>query len=281
MRNRRIHTDDYLSVRVYHCLGHDTPPSSPEYSPTFDIFLPWNGLYLLKNGKEEQVAVAGQACFVTAGSEYRVRHPIGGHDTNTVVSLPRDAYRQILADRVPAAMDLPDDRLGFRSACGSLSPDLARRHSALLRAAQSAARDPIRVEELALGLARDLVNLSAGASDATPGVRASSRAYYRDRCNFVKTYLAQHAARTVSLAEVATAAAVSPFHLTRIFAMVEGHPIHRYLNRLRLHQTLAPLRETDLPLTTIALEAGFSSHSHFTAAFKAEFGIAPSQMRRN
>lgn len=281
MRSRPIHKDRHLSVRVYHCLGHDTPVAAAEISPTYDVFLPWHGLYLIKRGNEELVASAGQACFVEAGAEYRVQHPIGGHDTNTVVSLPVNTYRQLLAESDPTVAEVSDKQLRFHARQTALSPALARVHFALLQAANSKTRDTILVETLALALGRELVKAACGTTATAPlGVRPSSHAYYRDRCNFVKTYLAIHSSRAVSLAELATAAAVSPFHLARIFTTIEGIPIHRYLNRLRLHQALAPLRETNLPLTQVALEAGFSSHSHFTAAFRSEFGVTPARMRR-
>ena len=40
------------------------------------------------------------------------------------------------------------------------------------------------------------------------------------------------------------------------------------------------LARSDLPVTTIAIEAGFTSFSVFNRAFKDAFGVTPSQYRR-
>ncbi len=81
----------------------------------------------------------------------------------------------------------------------------------------------------------------------------------------------------VTLDDVARAVHVSPFHLARIFQQQTGVPVHRYLTQLRLR---ASLERLDSDLTVVALELGFSSHSHFTDAFRREFGRSPSEMRK-
>jgi AraC-like DNA-binding protein len=51
-----------------------------------------------------------------------------------------------------------------------------------------------------------------------------------------------------------------------------------YRLRLRLLASLERVRAGD-PLVDIALAHGFSSHSHFSAAFRAAFGMTPSAWR--
>jgi AraC-like DNA-binding protein len=55
---------------------------------------------------------------------------------------------------------------------------------------------------------------------------------------------------------------------------------HRYLTRLRLRAALERLPDAS-DLTALALELGFSSHSHFTDAFRREFRRTPSEARRD
>jgi AraC-like DNA-binding protein len=73
----------------------------------------------------------------------------------------------------------------------------------------------------------------------------------------------------------------SPFHLSRIFTAEVGVPIHRYLVRLRLRLALELMSQRPRDLSWVALEAGFASHSHFTAAFRAEYGVPPSEVARH
>lgn len=55
---------------------------------------------------------------------------------------------------------------------------------------------------------------------------------------------------------------------------------HQYLHQRRLARAREMMLATDATLTTIAVETGFASHSHFSTAFRAEMGMSPSHYRR-
>jgi AraC-like DNA-binding protein len=80
----------------------------------------------------------------------------------------------------------------------------------------------------------------------------------------------------MSLGSIAQAIGCTPFALSRVFHDVTGMTLHRYRAALRLRASLE-LVEAGQPLTAIALELGYSSHSHFTEAFRSDFGVPPSQ----
>jgi AraC-like DNA-binding protein len=69
----------------------------------------------------------------------------------------------------------------------------------------------------------------------------------------------------------------SPFHLCRVFREATGKTLHGYQTDLRLRAALEAI-EGGARLTDVALEAGFSSHSHFTLAFRRAFGVPPSRV---
>jgi AraC-like DNA-binding protein len=56
-------------------------------------------------------------------------------------------------------------------------------------------------------------------------------------------------------------------------------PLVRYQRQLRIRRALALLPHTD-DLARLALDLGFASHSHFTAAFRAATGVTPSAYRK-
>jgi AraC-like DNA-binding protein len=56
--------------------------------------------------------------------------------------------------------------------------------------------------------------------------------------------------------------------------------MHGYRNQLRLRAALESLRDPRVDLSGLALDLGFSSHSHFTVMFRRSFGCPPSQFRR-
>jgi AraC-like DNA-binding protein len=72
----------------------------------------------------------------------------------------------------------------------------------------------------------------------------------------------------------------SPWHLARTFRELTGMPLHRYQLRARMTAALDEVLDSRRDLTTIGIALGFSSHSHFTACFRASFGVTPSALRR-
>ena len=96
----------------------------------------------------------------------------------------------------------------------------------------------------------------------------------------VKLVLASDLARRWTLAEIAAEMRGSPVYLTQVFQQVEGLPLYRYQLRLRLARALDLLAHYD-DLTDLSHELGFSSHSHFSAAFREAYGRSPSEFRQS
>jgi AraC-like DNA-binding protein len=78
----------------------------------------------------------------------------------------------------------------------------------------------------------------------------------------------------VTLAELAQAAGLSPFHAARLFNRATGLPPHAWRNQVRLQRALAPLR-AGVPVTDVAAASGFTDQSHFTRHFRRMFGVPP------
>jgi AraC-like DNA-binding protein len=85
---------------------------------------------------------------------------------------------------------------------------------------------------------------------------------------------------SLSLADLAAELYTSPHHLCRVFQQQTGYSIHRYQNHLRLCTALEYVAQGCTDLTDLALALGYSSHSHFTQAFRQIFGVPPSSLRR-
>ncbi len=95
-----------------------------------------------------------------------------------------------------------------------------------------------------------------------------------------KLVLSSDLGRRWTLAAIAADVGVSPVYLTQVFQQVEGLPLYRYQLQLRLARALDLLGDY-VDLTRLALDLGFSSHSHFSAAFKRTYGQTPSEFQRS
>jgi AraC-like DNA-binding protein len=95
-----------------------------------------------------------------------------------------------------------------------------------------------------------------------------------------KLLLSSDPARRWTLGDIGAAIGVSPVYLTQVFQQVEGMPLYRYQLRLRLARALDLLGRYE-DLTTLSMDLGFSSHSHFSSAFRQTYGRTPAEFQRS
>jgi len=78
---------------------------------------------------------------------------------------------------------------------------------------------------------------------------------------------------------LASVSGVSEAHFARSFKQAFGLPPHRYLLTRRIEKATALLRDTDLPITDIAFQTGWSSLGTFGRIFRDITGKAPGDFR--
>lgn len=92
-------------------------------------------------------------------------------------------------------------------------------------------------------------------------------------------YLHTHYSEDISLKEAAEKVHLNPTYLSTLFKQETGMSFTAYLANLRLSRAEELLRETNLPITEIALQCGFSSPGYFTNVFREKHGVTPSGFR--
>ncbi|HEY4117569.1 MAG TPA: AraC family transcriptional regulator [Byssovorax sp.] len=78
---------------------------------------------------------------------------------------------------------------------------------------------------------------------------------------------------------LARVSGVSEAHFARSFKEAFGVPPHRYLLTQRIGRATALLRDTDLPITDIAFQTGWSSLGTFGRTFRDVTGETPGELR--
>jgi transcriptional regulator GlxA family with amidase domain len=95
----------------------------------------------------------------------------------------------------------------------------------------------------------------------------------------VRDYVLAHIEENITIQALASMVGLSRFHFTRAFKQSEGVTPHRYLLQCRVKRVQELLAATELPLSEIALAAGFSDQSHCSRRFRELVGITPSRYR--
>lgn len=279
LSSQLLHSDELVSARCVRCRPHNHVCGPTEAAGANTLAFPLNGVFVkhLDDGREV-VAHVGQAVFFNAGESYRVSHPQGGDDC-FVLQISEPARHELLESFDPAAADRETNP--FRASHAHLpAPTLLQQRLLWCRLREQGGHD-LEIQERA-------IELIAGALAAMPLERSRSRrarpATQRRRREQVRAAairLALDPAQRWTLAGLARHVHSSPFHLARAFRSEHGLSVHQYLLNARLTRALDAVLDSDAPLTEIALSAGFATPSHFTAAFRARYGIAPSDLRRN
>ena len=84
-----------------------------------------------------------------------------------------------------------------------------------------------------------------------------------------------------SLAELASAAAVSPFHFHRIWRALTRETVGQTILRLRMEASQELLRVKDASVTETATAIGFGTPQSFARAFRRHTGRTPSEHRNS
>ena len=142
---------------------------------------------------------------------------------------------------------------------------------------RGAAEEPLAIEESVVRLLERV--LRDGVSQE-PAARLPSIASRQDEIvRHAELILSERWNERLTLRDIATEVGMSAYHLCRLFLRKTGLGLHQYRQQLRVRWSLERVAEVRMPLVDVALEAGFSSHSHFTSAFRREFGQTPSSVR--
>ena len=279
---RPLHESPIVSVHDYCCHIARGGPGVEEESDANNIVLMRHGAFSRHFGRRTVTSDVNQAVYFSRESTYRVSHPSDCGDRGTVFTVAPRVLNDIVRELDPSIDEHPDQP--FRFVTGPCDSNVFWRHRELVQRLESAESDPLEplwADVTALQLVADVLESAfVQRRGARKPKREDTHADHADRTEAAKTYLATRMSERITLDDVARAVHASPFHLARIFQQQTGVPVHRYLTQLRLRASLERLAEGETDITAIALELGFSSHSHFTDTFRREFGKPPSQVRK-
>ena len=101
----------------------------------------------------------------------------------------------------------------------------------------------------------------------------------RRRLDRVVNYIRENLAHELSLAELAQLVDMSPSHFKVVFKQSLGLPVHQYVIRSRVEYATELIAGDKLPLSQVALQAGFANQSHMARCMKRLIGATPATLR--
>ena len=250
------------------CAAPSHPGISPEsYSPDFQVCFPYRGLFVWHVNGDDVVGDPNQVLFVSGGEPYRISTSRATGYSELILTPAFEVLAELT--KTSSRGRLARHAL-FRRRSRRADLRVQRLRACFLHRAAGGNLDDLSADEHVVTLL--CAALEVEATGAEPGWRT------RRLIRRTKEFLEAHSSAPLRLCDVARAAGASPAYLTDVFRRVEGVPLHRYLVQLRLARALEELPHAN-DLSALAFDLGFSSHSHFSAAFRGAFGSTPSEFR--
>lgn len=131
----------------------------------------------------------------------------------------------------------------------------------------------------------------ANTADSVTALTREFRALYKDELTDHKRvlmnpslkrvieYIDQNYKQHLTLENVAQHVFLNKTYISQMFTKNLGIGFASYLESVRIYKAQDFLQNTDMSVTKIAEETGYTSQSYFTKAFKKRVGIAPLQYR--
>jgi AraC-like DNA-binding protein len=246
-----------------------TRQRTPEvHSPESQVLFPLAGIFNWHVGASRTLLNPNHVLFISAGDVSQDSHPATG-DVDCLLLTPDIT---VLESLWGGDLARPPRQSVFRLRTMASDTNLQRAANGL--AGMSSNDCPLASadrEECSIAL------LAAAARNAGVSIRHRRPRRGALEIEAVKEQLST-ADAPLSLGDLARRFQVSPAYLTDTFRRSEGMPVARYQRRLRFARALIELPHTD-DITGLAFRLGFSSHAHFSSAFKSTFGQTPSEYR--
>jgi AraC-like DNA-binding protein len=257
-------TTPEIRVAVVSCR-HDGPAwSAAEPVTKLGLVLVRSGVFRRRVDGTELVLDGSTGYLNRPGSEQRMAHPAGG-DVCTAFSFDAAAYDELTRGAVlPRAVhdrpvfSTPEADLGHRL--------LAARARAGADRAELTERAVVVAGSVLAGVLPDAV--AAGFPTGTRAARAVDL-----------TRQAVAADPRLGLAELARAAGLSPYHLSRTFRRSTGLTLSRFRSRLMVRRALDLLAGGRRDLAAVAADTGFADQAHLTRTVRRETGRTPGELR--
>jgi AraC-like DNA-binding protein len=258
-----------LGITLWDCAHRRRELSEERRQPWHVVSFIHSGAFVLHTRGRSAVIDATSILLQNPGEPFRSEHPFGCRDHGSSIVVQPELLLDLLG---------PDARFPKTHVQGLFRAQLLQR--LLVRSLRDGKpREAMAVEETALKVLREVLkgDAQAPARANVPQQRSRARRRYAEDA---KALLQQRFRERLQLDDIARSLYVSPYHLCRLFREETGVPIHSYLKRLRLREALEPIAEGETDLSALAAGLGFSSHSHFTAAFRKELGMSPREVKK-
>ena len=247
------------------------------------VVFPRSSVRLTRLGSRPQVYTPNTVSLHNIGDVY-CREPVSSEGERCDwIAVSPGLLREIAA--LNGLSEADDDRL-FTASIAASTPRLYAGQRALFRSLRS---DPLlsllEVEESAIAIVDAVCRTAAHSAGSPPRPHLRGDRRFAGRAPAIVDatlkLLAVEFRSALGIDQICARVHCSPGYLSRLFRRSTGFTLHEFQQQLRLRTALEMLPDTRHDLAELAMYLGFANHSHFSSAFRREFGMTPTQFGRD
>ena len=267
----RLQTD-LLTVGRFEAHPHDSDFETAGAITTPVFVFPRVSVWIQHDGDDAFVADPNWITCYNASQLYRRRKISHEGDVSDWFRLRPDALLEVVRS---VDQSIEDAEAPFKAPRLKADPETCLIERRLFRDLPSF--EPFVAEEMTLALLARVLQHASGKTSVDEALRTTVA--QRECVELAKGVLGRMFEARLALSDVSREVGCSHFHLCRIFKAHTGVTLHQYREQLRIARAVTLLLESDAEVTEIALSVGYSTHSHFTWAFRRVFNMTPSAVR--
>lgn len=277
--NTVIFESEAFTLSEFYCSGECVHKRHEEAAPEHEIVFPQKGYFQCRNSLGKTQGDPNRVLFFNKDQPYEIEHPLGGGDVCTVFSVSAFVLQDLIGEGLQG--DDFHEHQPFGINHQSITPLTSLKHHTLVRTAKNLSGENILgFEEAVMSFLKSLFDQSGSLKKSyKAAAKKTTREARRELVNRTILFLNSNFQRNFTISRLAAEVYSSPFHLARVFHNETGLTLHGYISGLRLKTALRALREKSIPITELALDLGYSSHSHFSSKFKQSFFLSPKEYR--
>lgn len=243
------------------------------YNDCFCIVFVRNGHLQVDFAEKEYSMHTGHVIVEKSDYEYKLR-PAAGECT--IINFTDQFYRQlVLENNLERSFFFANPNM--LSILLKTSPGIDYLHYQIRRKVSSIGK--LEMDTLVFDLVQEIIG---GFVDANPGkdLPLSLMRNHMRTIEKAKEFMNEKFMEDISLQQVSSHCAITPFHFCRTFKKFTSYSPHQYLLNLRLKNAEMLLRNTTRQITDICFTSGFNSMEHFSTMFRQKFNTSPSIYRK-
>ncbi|MCM3873593.1 MAG: AraC family transcriptional regulator [Pyrinomonadaceae bacterium] len=266
---------DIRAIHLRHSLSDLVGPRSDSHCLLLNLSTPLHlNAHFGKRNFEGRVK-AGEVAIIPAGASWSYRSE-SSHASSVLLLYLRPLFvRSAVAEFDSSYRDI------------ALTPQIGFRNKHIRHVAMSLLHElneanvvgRLYADSLAIALAMQFIRRYSSLRDVQIGPGGMAPHRLRKAIGLIDRHLAEEEEGRVNLRGVAKEVGMSYFHFSRAFKHSMGMSPTNYIAERRIEGAKKLLQETELPISEIALRAGFSSQSHFTTSFRRVAGATPKAFR--